>query len=185
MKPKPLGIAAALELGIRRNATNKKKDHIARSIDIADYLRATLESKKQEVFAVVFSNRGNRATHLEIISQNGMTGTVADPRMILKKALDHDATAIVLCHNHPSKNVRPSRADELLTQKIKQAAAFFDLYIMDHIIISMRGILVLRMRGCCRCWMLAYWMLDTDTGYWMHRYWMQGTGYWDGGCYIK
>jgi len=68
-----------------------------------------------------------------------MTGTVADPRIILKKALDHDATAIVLCHNHPSGNVRPSRADELLTQKIKQAAAFFDINIMDHIIVSNEG----------------------------------------------
>ena len=68
-----------------------------------------------------------------------MTGTVADPRIILKKALDHDATAIVLCHNHPRGNVRPSRADELLTQKIKQAAVFFDINIMDHIIVSNEG----------------------------------------------
>ena len=136
---KAIGIAAALELGIRRNATDKKKDHITRSSDIANYLRATLEFRKQEVFAVVFLNRGNRVTHLEIISEGGMTGTVADPRIILKKALDHDATAIVLCHNHPSGNVRPSRADELLTQKIKQAAAFFDINIMDHIIVSNEG----------------------------------------------
>lgn len=136
---KAISIAAALELGIRRSATENKKTHITRSSDIADYLRATLEYRKQEVFAVVFLNRGNKITHLEIISEGGMTGTVADPRVILKKALEHDATAIILCHNHPSGNVRPSNADEVLTQKIKQAAAFLDIIIMDHIIVSNEG----------------------------------------------
>lgn len=136
---KAISITAALELGIRRSASDKKKEHISRSSDIADYLRATLEYRKQEVFAVVFLNRGNKITHIEIISEGGMTGTVADPRIILKKSLEHDATAIILCHNHPSGHLRPSMADELLTQKIKQAAAYFDIRIMDHIIVSNEG----------------------------------------------
>lgn len=136
---KAISIAAALELGIRRSATIKKKDHITRSSDIADYLRASLEYRKQEVFAVVFLNRGNKVTHIEIVSEGGMTGTVADPRIILKKALENDATALILCHNHPSGNLKPSNADEALTQKIKQAAAFFDIRIMDHIIVSNEG----------------------------------------------
>ncbi len=136
---KAISIAAALELGIRRSATIKKKDHITRSSDIADYLRASLEYRKQEVFAVVFLNRGNKVTHIEIVSEGGMTGTVADPRIILKKALENDATALILCHNHPSGNLKPSSADEALTQKIKQAAALFDIRIMDHIIVSNEG----------------------------------------------
>jgi DNA repair protein RadC len=136
---KAISIAAALELGIRRSAGAKKKDHITRSSDIADYLRASLEYRKQEVFAVVFLNRGNNVTHIEIVSEGGMTGTVADPRIILKKALENDATALILCHNHPSGNLKPSNADETLTQKIKQAAAFFDIRIMDHIIVSNEG----------------------------------------------
>lgn len=136
---KAIHIAAALELGIRRSATGKKKNHITRSSDIADYMRATLEYRKREVFAVVFLNRGNRVTHSEIISEGGMTGTVADPRIILKKALEHNATSIILCHNHPSGNLRPSQADEILTQKIKQAAALLDISIMDHIIVSHEG----------------------------------------------
>jgi DNA repair protein RadC len=136
---KAISIAAALELGIRRSAGAKKKDHITRSSDIADYLRASLEYRKQEVFAVVFLNRGNNVTHIEIVSEGGMTGTVADPRIILKKALENDATALILCHNHPSGNLKPSNADEALTQKIKQAAAFFDIRIMDHIIVSNEG----------------------------------------------
>jgi DNA repair protein RadC len=73
------------------------------------------------------------------VSEGGMTGTVADPRIILKKALENDATALILCHNHPSGNLKPSNADETLTQKIKQAAAFFDIRIMDHIIVSNEG----------------------------------------------
>ena len=132
-------IAAALELGVRRNASDHIRDRITKSDDIANYLRATLEYRKQEVFAVVFLNRGNKITHLEIISEGGMTGTVADPRIILKKALEHDATAIILCHNHPSGNLKPSKADELLTQKIKQASALLDIHVMDHIIVSNEG----------------------------------------------
>jgi len=99
---KAISISAALELGIRRNASGKRKDLVTKSGDIAEYLRATLEYRKQEVFSVVFLNRGNRITHFEIISEGGLTGTVADPRIILKKALENDAVSIVLCHNHPS-----------------------------------------------------------------------------------
>ncbi len=136
---KAISIAAALELGIRRSASDHQKRLITKSDDIANYLRATLEYRKQEVFAVVFLNSGNRITHLEIVSEGGMTATVADPRIILKKALEHEATAIILCHNHPGGTLRPSRADEMLTQKIKQAAAYLDISIMDHIIVSNEG----------------------------------------------
>ncbi len=136
---KAISIAAALELGIRRSASDSRKNLITKSDDIANYLRATLEYRKQEVFAVVFLNSGNRITHLEIISEGGMTATIADPRVILKKALEHEATAIILCHNHPGGTLRPSRADELITHKIKQAAAYLDISIMDHIIVSNEG----------------------------------------------
>jgi DNA repair protein RadC len=136
---KAISIAAALELGIRRAANDKRKHHITRSTDIAEYLRANLEYRKQEIFSVVFLNRGSRIVHIENISLGGLTGTVADPRVILKKALEHEATALILCHNHPSGNLRPSTADELLTHKIKHAAAFLDIRIMDHIIVSNEG----------------------------------------------
>ena len=77
--------------------------------------------------------------HFEIISRGGITGTVADPRIILKKAVEEGATSIVLSHNHPSGNLKPSRADEELTQKIKQAASFFDIRVLDHVIVSDEG----------------------------------------------
>jgi DNA repair protein RadC len=136
---KAISIAAALELGIRRDAAYKKKDVVLHSKDIADFLRAKLQYKKHEVFAVIFLTRSNKVTHYEVISEGGITGTVADPRIIIKKALAHDAVSVILCHNHPSGSVKPSRQDEELTQKIKNAAMFFDIKVIDHIIVSEDG----------------------------------------------
>ncbi|HEY6976003.1 MAG TPA: DNA repair protein RadC [Chitinophagaceae bacterium] len=136
---KAISIAAALELGIRRDAAYKKKDVVLHSKDIADFLRARLQYKKHEVFAVIFLTRSNKVTHFEIVSVGGITGTVADPRIIIKKALAHDAVSVILCHNHPSGSVKPSRQDEELTLKIKNAAMFFDIKVIDHIIVSEDG----------------------------------------------
>jgi DNA repair protein RadC len=136
---KSISIIAALELGIRRSAMGSRRDRITRSSDIADYLRASLEFRKKEIFVVVFLNRNNRILHIEPISEGGFTGTIADPRVILKKSLEHNATALILCHNHPGGSLRPSTADELITQKIKHAALLLDIHIMDHIIVSDEG----------------------------------------------
>ena len=136
---KAVSIAAALELGLRRDVSAKKTDSIIQSKDAAEYLRAQLKYKNHEVFAVVYLNRSNKIKHHEIISEGGITGTVADPRIILKKALENDAVSIILCHNHPSGSVKPSRADEILTKKIKEAAGYFDIAVMDHIIVSEDG----------------------------------------------
>ncbi len=137
---KSIIIAAALELGRRRHASAAlEKTVIKSSGDIAQYLRASLKDYNYEVFAVVFLNRANKINHFEIISKGGISGTVADPRVILKKALAEEATAIVLCHNHPSGNLQPSRADEELTKKIKEAAGFLDIKVIDHIIVSEEG----------------------------------------------
>jgi len=137
---KSIIIAAALELSRRRQASAALEKTVVRSSrDIAQYLQANLKDYNYEVFAVVFLNRANKINHFEIISKGGITGTVADPRIILKKALEEDATSIVLCHNHPSGNLHPSRADEELTKKIKDAAGYFDIKIIDHIIVSEEG----------------------------------------------
>ena len=137
---KSIIIAAALELGRRRHASSALEKIVVKSSkDIAQYLQATLKDYSYEVFAVIFLNRANKINHFEIISKGGITGTVADPRVILKKALEEDATSIVLCHNHPSGNLKPSQADEVLTKKIKEAAGYFDIKIIDHIIVSEDG----------------------------------------------
>lgn len=136
---KAIAIVAALELGIRRNSTENRKEKIMQSRDIAEYLKALLQYKQHEIFLVVFLNRANKIIHHEIISEGGITGTVADPRIILKKALEHNATAIILCHNHPSGSLKPSAADTALTYKIKEAANFFDILVADHVIVSNEG----------------------------------------------
>ena len=87
----------------------------------------------------MYLNRANKVNHFEIISEGGITGTVADPRVILRKALEQDAVNIILCHNHPSGSLKPSRADEVLTKKIKEAATLFDIQVLDHIIVSEEG----------------------------------------------
>ena len=137
---KSITIAAALELGRRRQAAaTLEKPIVKSSLDIAQYLKAVLKDFTYEVFAVLFLNRANKINHFEIISRGGITGTVADPRMILKKALENDAVSLVLSHNHPSGSLKPSRADEELTLKIKEAAKYFDIKILDHIIVSEEG----------------------------------------------
>jgi len=137
---KAITIAAALELGRRRQvAATLDKPIVQSSKDIAQYLKAMLKDLTYEVFAVLFLNRANKINHFEIISRGGITGTVADPRIILKKALEEEATSIVLSHNHPSGSLKPSRADEELTKKIREAARYFDIKVIDHIIVSEEG----------------------------------------------
>src|SRR5690242_13077344 len=137
---KAITISAALELGRRRQASVAlQKKIITNSSDIANYLQVRLKDYRREVFAILFLNRANKINHFEIVSEGGITGTVADPRIILRKALEEDAVSIVLCHNHPSGSLKPSRADEDITKKIKEASAFFDITVLDHIIVSDSG----------------------------------------------
>ncbi len=137
---KAITIMAALELGRRRQAAESlDKPVISGSSSVARYLQALFCDHDHEVFAVLFLNRANKVNHFEIISSGGMSGTVADPRMILRKALEEKAVSIILCHNHPSGNLRPSHADKELTQKIREAARFFDISVLDHIIVSNEG----------------------------------------------
>jgi DNA repair protein RadC len=137
---KAISIAAALELGRRRLATeNLDKPLVTSSSSVARFLQARFRDLPHEIFAVVFLNRANKIIHFEIVSSGGITGTVADPRIILKKALEEEAVSLILCHNHPSGSLKPSRADEELTLKIKEASRFFDIRILDHVIVSSEG----------------------------------------------
>ena len=137
---KAIGIVAALELGRRRQAAiSREKTIITSSSDVARELQALLRDYHHEVFAVMFLNRSNKVNHFQIISEGGITGTVADPRIILKKALEEDAVSLILCHNHPSGSLKPSKADEELTFKIKEAARYFDIKVLDHLIVSDDG----------------------------------------------
>src|SRR5215831_15240463 len=137
---KAITIAAALEIGRRRQAGNYlQKAVISTSRDIANYLQSILRDHNHEVFVVAYLNQSNKINHLEIISEGGITGTIADPRIIVKKALEENAVSLVLCHNHPSGSLKPSRQDEEITKKIKEAARYFDMKVLDHIIVSESG----------------------------------------------
>jgi len=137
---KAITIAAALEIGRRRQALSHIHKGAANSSnEIAMFLQSKLKDYQHEVFAVVFLNRANKINHFEILSEGGISGTIADPRIVLKKALEENAVNIILCHNHPSGSVKPSRADEELTRKIKEAARYFDIRVADHIIVSENG----------------------------------------------
>lgn len=139
---KAIAITAALELGRRRQSLfSSEKYPVRTSAEIASFLQSVLRDHQHEVFGVVFLNRANRIKHHEIISVGGITGTVADPRIIFKKALAEDAVGLILFHNHPSGSLKPSRADEELTTKIANAGKLFDIRVLDHIIVSDCGYL--------------------------------------------
>ncbi|AXY77850.1 JAB domain-containing protein [Paraflavitalea soli] len=137
---KAVSIVAALELGRRRHALESFAGSVVtNSRDVAQYLRTLLRDRPSEVFAVMYLSQSNRITHFHIVSEGGITGTIADPRLIIKQALEENAVNLILCHNHPSGNLQPSAADQLLTQKIKQSALLFDIKVLDHIIVSEEG----------------------------------------------
>jgi DNA repair protein RadC len=138
-KAKAMIIAAAFELGKRKEVTEYERVFIQSSTDIARHFQALLKDSHAEAFWVAYLNRANKLIRSECISTGGITGTVADPRIILKKALDLRAVNMILCHNHPSGNLRPSKADEEITFKIKNAAALLDIQVLDHIIVSIEG----------------------------------------------
>jgi DNA repair protein RadC len=137
---KAVTIAAALELGRRRQgALSLDKPIVKSSREVAAYLQAMLSDLRHEVFGCIYLNRAGKILHFEIISKGGLTGTVADPRLILKKALEEDAVSLIICHNHPSGSLHPSKQDEELTAKVRDAARLFDIKLLDHIIVSEEG----------------------------------------------
>ena len=139
-KAKAVTIVAAMELGRRRQAALLlEKPLVKDSRSVAAYLQTLLKDYHYEVFAVLYLNRAGRIKNFGIISQGGITGTIADPRLIFKKALEEEAVSIILCHNHPSGSLRPSRADEELTLKIREGGKYLDIKLLDHIIVGDEG----------------------------------------------
>lgn len=133
-------LMAAMELGRRRYGTEPlSRLSFHSSSEVGDYLRTQLRDLEYEVFMAIYLNQANKLKHSEIISKGGLTGTVADPRIVLRKAMECNATSIILCHNHPSGNLIPSQADKDITQKIRTAAAYIDVRLLDHIIVSDEG----------------------------------------------
>lgn len=134
---KAITIVAALELGRRRReAEASKKSKITCSKDVSDMLQPHLSDLIHEEFWLLLLNRGNQVIHKTAVSKGGISGTVVDPRLIFKTAIEFSASAIILCHNHPSGNTKPSESDLNLTKKIKEAGRNLDIDVLDHIIIA-------------------------------------------------
>jgi DNA repair protein RadC len=134
---KALSIAAALELGRRRREeeANQKKQ-ITSSKDVFDIFNPILSDMVYEEFWILLLNKANKIIGKFSISEGGLIGTVADPVKIFRKAIEHNAIGMILCHNHPSGNIKPSEADMNLTKKMKEGGKLLDISVLDHIIIG-------------------------------------------------
>jgi DNA repair protein RadC len=134
---KAVTIAAALELGRRRKISDTgENQQIKCSADVFNLLQPVMEDISHEEFWILFLNRSNRVINRLKISQGGVSGTVTDVRIIMKKAVENLASGIIVCHNHPSGNLTPSESDTKITQKIKEAGDLMDVQLLDHLIIS-------------------------------------------------
>jgi DNA repair protein RadC len=134
---KAVSIIGALELGRRRkNSEPQKKEKISCSKDIYDLMRPHMIDLPHEEFWVVLLNRANMVLKKALISIGGISGTIADPKLIFKTALENLASAVILVHNHPSGNRSPSDADINLTKKLKEAGKWLDIPVLDHLIFT-------------------------------------------------
>jgi DNA repair protein RadC len=137
---KAVTIVAALELGKRRKESEPlTKPVITTSKSAYDILSQFLCDIKHEEFWILILNRANKVTAKINISKGGVNGTVADPKIIFKYAIDHLASSIILAHNHPSGNLNPSQEDMRITNKLVDAGKMLEIPVLDHIIISENG----------------------------------------------
>lgn len=136
-KAKAITIMAALELGKRRRGAEASlPDEVKDSKTSFERFLSHIDDMKQEHFLVMYLDQSFHELKVECISNGGTTNVIADPRIIFKQALIYGATCIILGHNHPSGNPRPSKDDRQLTQKIVSAGKLLDIAVIDHIIIG-------------------------------------------------
>lgn len=134
---KAISIMAALEIGRRRSASEATvQDKIITSKHVFQMMSPILSDLKHEEFWVIYLNRNNRFIAKHQLSVGGVAGTVTDAKIVFNIALKELASSIVLCHNHPSGNLKASDSDVLMTKKIRQAGEFLDIRLLDHVIIA-------------------------------------------------
>lgn len=137
---KAITIVAALEIGRRRREElNNQKIRLSSSKNAYDFIRGSLMDLPFEEFWVLHLNRANFITKKTMISRGGISGTVADTRLIFKSAIEHLSSAIILCHNHPSGNLNPSEADILLTRRMVESGKILEIPVLDHLIVTDNG----------------------------------------------
>ena len=132
-----INIISAMELSRRRSFSDlARQDVIRSSEDVYTLMKPEMLDLKAEQFWVILLNRRNGVLRKLPVSSGGITGTVVDPRIIFKEALDHYACSLILVHNHPSGNIKPSNEDISLTRSLKKAGEVIEIQVLDHIIFS-------------------------------------------------
>ncbi|MFD2933093.1 RadC family protein [Spirosoma flavum] len=132
-----IAIVAALELGRRRKEQDRpQRARVTCSRDAYNEMIPHLIDKPHEEFWILLMNRANEILRPVQISTGGVSGTVADPKLIFKQAIEHLASSMILFHNHPSGNLTPSQADKDLTKKLKEAGRLLDIPVLDHLIFT-------------------------------------------------
>jgi DNA repair protein RadC len=134
---KAISIVAALELGRRRKELQpEERPKIESSHTAFELIKGDLMDLPHEEFWVILLNRAHRLIRKKRVSEGGVNGTVADPRIIFKLALEELASGIIVVHNHPSGNLTPSQNDISLTKKLKEGSRLLDMTLLDHLIVS-------------------------------------------------
>lgn len=134
---KAISIAAALEVGRRRRGEDSQIiEKIGSSQDAFEVLQPIMGELQHEEFWILYLNNSNKILYKAQLSKGGITGTLVDVRLLMKKSLELGAVALILAHNHPSGALKPSQADKEITQKIKIASESLDIRVLDHLIIT-------------------------------------------------
>jgi len=134
---KAITITAAMELGRRRRGEEAlEKYKITSSKSVFEMMQPILGELPHEEFWVVYLNNSNKVIHKNQLSKGGITGALVDVRLVLKTALELGAIGLILVHNHPSGNLKPSQADKEITKKLQVAANSLDINILDHLIVT-------------------------------------------------
>lgn len=134
-------LLAMWELANRKWTNNEQRTSIRNSGDVKNILRHYLMDLSHEEFYVLYLNRANRVIKLEQLSKGGLSATVVDVKLMMRQALLLKASTLILAHNHPSGNLRPSEEDLQLTAQIKKACKYFDLKLLDHLIFGGKDVL--------------------------------------------
>jgi len=134
-------LLAMWELANRKWSNNEQRTCIRNSGDVKNILRHYLMDLSHEEFYVLYLNRANRVIKLEQLSKGGLSATVVDVKLMMRQALLLKASTLILAHNHPSGNLRPSEEDLQLTAQIKKACKYFDLKLLDHLIFGGREVM--------------------------------------------
>lgn len=139
---KAISIIAALELGRRRKETiSPDRVQVSTSIDVYEAIVPRFKDLNHEEFWIIVLNRANKITSSHLVSKGGQAGTIADPKIIFNMAIENHAASLILAHNHPSGNLKPSQADLELTRKLRSGGKFLDIPVLDHLIITDQGFL--------------------------------------------